>query len=696
MALLLSAFLSLCPSVCCGIQGLAATPLSFPAPPSLTSSSFPSSGTLGEASLLSPPVSNVVDFGPARFSFFSSTLVRMQLRGPGGVIDPRPSLSFPFSTASSSPIFISSTTTSGDVINITTPGIQVVYSRAGGGGFTPGSLTVALLTPPYTVWAPGAVGETLGGTRLDLGCYDTFEACYSNGLGWGPLSRQGWALWDDTNSTKMSTENEPSVGFPWFDAAQPASLDALDLYLFAQGLDFMAGLRDFARVSGPPPLPPYSAFGVWWSTWYDFGEGEFDRVVLQEYADRNLPLDVAVLDMGWHIQPHAPNCSSWGGFTWNRGLFPGAESWVAGLRAGTSPTGAPLAVLLNGHPDDGIGPCEENYTAFSRAIGANPGTRAKYPCDMANATWAGALVDTMLAPKGTSAWWTDYAGCSPPSPGRSLPLPSASGCPAAKQSNASTQELLWSNYVYSESTRVSGARPLVLSRYGGLGNQRYGIGFSGDTQSTWDTLALQVAMSPTASNVLFGYWSHDIGGESVCAVWDLRCVCVCCQRVWWHPFLSGASLTPPHSPLPPTPPHPGYNIYCPKNGKITPCPCGTVIQPCNLTTGDCGRADAELYTRWLQFGALSPILRTHCSHCDRRIWSYPQPYYSAMAAALRLRRALQPLFYTAAANATTSLLLPVHPLYHDFPTHPQAFDAAGVEYVVGGGGRGGSSSWWRP
>jgi hypothetical protein len=42
---------------------------------------------------------------------------------------------------------------------------------------------------------------------------------------------------------------------------------------------------------------------------------------------------------------------------------------------------------------------------------------------------------------------------------------------------------------------------------------RYGIGFSGDTQSTWDTLALQVAMTPTAANVLFGYWSHDIGGE---------------------------------------------------------------------------------------------------------------------------------------------------------------------------------------
>ena len=105
--------------------------------------------------------------------------------------------------------------------------------------------------------------------------------------------------------------------------------------------------------------------------------------------------------------------------------------------------------------------------------------------------------------------------------------------------------------------------------------------------------------------------------------------------------------------------------------------------PCNLTTGVCAKADAELYTRWLQFGALSPILRTHCSHCDRRIWSYAEPFYSAMAAALRLRRALQPFFYTAAANATASLALAVHPLYHDFPSWPQAYQFSGQQYMLG-------------
>ena len=31
----------------------------------------------------------------------------------------------------------------------------------------------------------------------------------------------------------------------------------------------------------------------------------------------------------------------------------------------------------------------------------------------------------------------------------------------------------------------------------------------------------------------------------------------------------------------------------------------------------------ELLLRWLQFGAVSPLFRTHCSHCEMRPWKYP-------------------------------------------------------------------------
>ena len=55
------------------------------------------------------------------------------------------------------------------------------------------------------------------------------------------------------------------------------------------------------------------------------------------------------------------------------------------------------------------------------------------------------------------------------------------------------------------------ARSLVLNRWGGLGSHRYPVGFSGDAETTWEVLALQVYITSTAANVAF-QWSHDIGG----------------------------------------------------------------------------------------------------------------------------------------------------------------------------------------
>jgi alpha-glucosidase (family GH31 glycosyl hydrolase) len=99
---------------------------------------------------------------------------------------------------------------------------------------------------------------------------------------------------------------------------------------------------------------------------------------------------------------------------------------------------------------------------------------------MSNATWTQALFDTMLDPKGIDYWWTDYGGCASPTPGQ-FALPATNGCPTAVQKTESTAVLLWSNMIYDSMISKTGRRPLVLSRYGGVGNQRYGIGFSGDT-----------------------------------------------------------------------------------------------------------------------------------------------------------------------------------------------------------------------
>src|SRR5438309_2329297 len=153
-----------------------------------------------------------------------------------------------------------------------------------------------------------------------------------------------------------------------------------------------------------------------------------------------------------------------------------------------------------------------------------------------------------------------------------------------------------------------GKRGLLFYRWGGLGNHRYQIGFSGDTTSDWPSLAFQPYFTATAANVGYAYWSHDIGG---------------------------------HLP-----------------GVVGP----------------------ELYTRWIQFGAFSPVLRTHTTknpEAERRIWAYPAPYADIMHQAFVLREALIPYIYTEARRTYDTGVAFLRPLYYDSPEAEEAYHVPG-------------------
>ena len=70
---------------------------------------------------------------------------------------------------------------------------------------------------------------------------------------------------------------------------------------------------------------------------------------------------------------------------------------------------------------------------------------------------------------------------------------------------------LWmlNHYHYLDSS-WKGNRSLTFSRYAGVGSHRYPVGFSGDTVISWESLAFQPYFTNTASNVGYGWWSHDI------------------------------------------------------------------------------------------------------------------------------------------------------------------------------------------
>ena len=202
------------------------------------------------------------------------------------------------------------------------------------------------------------------------------------------------------------------------------------------------------------------------------------------------------------------------------------------------------------------------------------------------------------------------------------------------------RELLWSNLVYAEQREARAAlRPMTFSRWGGLGSHRAPIQFSGDTFQHELTLDFEITMTAQAGNSLAAYWSHDIGG--------------------FHADGSAA----------------GHPTHCPGDSD-----------PANAT-------GAALFTRWLQFGALSPVMRTHCGGCgpegpgtcacERRIWLFPS-HYAYMRDAMLLRAALVPYLYTAARATHDSGVAFARRPYIDWPLEARAYDSAFKhEYALG-------------
>lgn len=115
--------------------------------------------------------------------------------------------------------------------------------------------------------------------------------------------------------------------------------------------------------------------------------------------------------------------------------------------------------------------------------------------DMADKRQAKIFMNVLHAPlmrEGVNFWWIDGAG--------SAPIDGLDG-------------QLWTNKVYYDFTRaLTKKRALILSRYGGWGNERYPILFTGDTFSEWPMLAFQVGFTARGGNALTPYISNDIGG----------------------------------------------------------------------------------------------------------------------------------------------------------------------------------------
>lgn len=177
--------------------------------------------------------------------------------------------------------------------------------------------------------------------------------------------------------------------------------------------------------------------------------------------------------------------------------------------------------------------------------------------------------------------------------------------------------------VYTHQRAVdSNKRVFILTRSAFAGQQRYGANtWSGDVTSSWNALRNQISAGLNFSMNGIPYWNADIGGF----------------------FLSRfrRKLEDPE-----------YR---------------------------------ELYVRWLEFGAFTPMMRSHGTDAPREIYQFGQKgnkYYDAIEKYINLRYHLLPYIYSTSWDVTANQSSMMRALVMDFPMDKKALDI-NDEYMFG-------------
>lgn len=323
-------------------------------------------------------------------------------------------------------------------------------------------------------WYFGNQYSNLGGTNRTLDFVDG-----SIELEDGIMSKNGFAILDDSSSFVFDKMCNP--------VERPENV--IDIYFFGYGRDYYTALKDFYHLTGSTPLLPRFALGNWWSRYWAYSEEGY-LGLMDKFEAENVPLSVSVIDMDWHLTNDVPERfgSGWTGYSWNKKLFPDPERFLNELHK------RGLKTTLNVHPADGIRAFEDAYPAVAKRLSLNTTIEEPALFNMSNEDFRKAYFEEVHHPlekQGVDFWWIDW-----------------------QQGTEGQIDPLWLlNYYHFKDITREGNNSVILSRYAGPGSHRFPIGFSGDTVTTWSSLAFQPYFTSTASNIGYSWWSHDIGGH---------------------------------------------------------------------------------------------------------------------------------------------------------------------------------------
>lgn len=514
----------------------------------------------------------VVRSGNARFTVLTDRLIRLEY-DPTGKFEDHASQMFWYRQQRVPPFTVK---TREDGIEIETDCLHLRYINDGT-AFSPENMLIRVKNVA-TTWHPGDVDPlNLRGTTRTLDFVNG-----STPLSSGLMSRSGWSLVDDSSTLVFNDEG-------W---VQPRPKGTLDWYFFGYGHDYKACLADYCRISGTAPLIPRWILGNWWSRYWAYTQDDLQNLI-NDFQAREIPLSVCIVDMDWHLTKTDNASSGWTGYTWNRDLFPDPEGLIQFFHE------KGLRTALNLHPAEGIHNHEAAYPEITRRMDIDPASGEPIVFDITDPQFVQAYFEVLHHPQeaiGVDFWWIDWQ--------------------QGQKSKIAELDPLWliNHLHFLDLGRDGTRRPFIFSRWGDQGHQRYPIGFSGDSYMSWETLRFEPYLTATASNVAYGWWSHDIGGHTS------------------------------------------------------------------------GTGDGELFTRWVQFGVFSPIMRIHSTKgafYDQRPWAFENAEITrVLRETLQFRHALIPYLYTMAWRAHRESLPLMLPMYYEHPDAEAAYHCP-QQYLFG-------------
>ena len=293
-------------------------------------------------------------------------------------------------------------------------------------------------------------------------------------------------------------------------------------YYFFHGPSIKKILGRYADLTGRMPLPPLWALGNQQSRWSYYPDTMVEEVVRQ-YRERDLPLDVVHLDIdymrGYRV------------FTFDQQRFPNPKALADKL----GKQGIKLVTIV----DPGVkheprtSAAAERYFVFDQGLEKNYFQRRSNGDLFVPRVWPGESVFVDYTLPEARRWWGDlhrvytdngiagiWTDMNEPSDfvdqtGKNqLDVVSYDeGEKSTHAKNRNTFALLMARATYEGLGRLRpDQRPYVITRAAYAGIQRYATMWTGDTNSTWEALALNVPMFTSLGLSGEPFVGSDVGG----------------------------------------------------------------------------------------------------------------------------------------------------------------------------------------